>query len=170
MWFGNWMTYIVLVGTPYSKTLIFWKFVVIEEFFIRISFLFDAVIAFRVLTCPVMSLFKNSECRSCHLVSQIYALFCIGLINYIILFLHYVFCLWFKRKFTTSCTRTLVILYVVLWVEVYVIIMLRCDTGTWYIICDGSRYFSLVLFHVTVGSECSTCCYSSLSWVGFRWI
>jgi hypothetical protein len=47
-------------------------------------------------------------------------------------------------------------LYVVLWVESHVIIMLQYDTGMIYIFYDNPHYVVLGLFHVTaVGAACA---------------
>jgi hypothetical protein len=54
---GNWLAYDLLVGTLRSKTLHFWKFMVVG-FFMHISFIVDAFIALRALTCPLTCLFK----------------------------------------------------------------------------------------------------------------
>ena len=47
------MAYDLLVGTLQSKRLHFWKFMGIGEFLIHISFIADAVVERRALTCPV---------------------------------------------------------------------------------------------------------------------
>jgi len=52
------MTYNLLVGALQYKGLHFWKFMGIGKFFMHISFIVDAVIALRALTCPVTCLFK----------------------------------------------------------------------------------------------------------------
>jgi len=47
-------------------------------------------------------------------------------------------------------------LYLVMWVESHVIIMLRFDTGMAYVFCDNPRYVVLGLFRVTaVGAACA---------------
>jgi len=53
-------------------------------------------------------------------------------------------------------------LYVVMWVESHVIIVLRYDTRMVYVFCDNPRYVVLGLFSCDSG-RCSVCCYSILS-------
>jgi len=143
------MAYDLLVGTLQSKRLHFWKFMGIGEFFILVSFIVDAVIERRALTCPVTCLFKIWNAGTAirypkymlYFVSdQHIVLFCSCIMSYV----HEL-----KREFTTSCLRTSVMLYVVLWVESHVIITLQYGTGMTYIFCDNPRYVVLGVFHVT---------------------
>jgi hypothetical protein len=52
------MAYDLLVGALQYKWLNFWKFMGIGELFMRVSFVVDAVLALRALTCPLTCLFK----------------------------------------------------------------------------------------------------------------
>jgi hypothetical protein len=79
------MAYDLLVGTLHSKMVHFWKLMGIGEFFMHISFIVDAVIALRALTCPVTCLFKiqNAEtaiwypkCMLYFVLDQHIVLFC----------------------------------------------------------------------------------------------
>jgi hypothetical protein len=145
----------LLVGTLHSKTLHLWKFMGVEEFFMHISFIVDAVIALRALTCAVISLFKIMNAETAiwypkytpYFVSdQQIVLFCSCITSSV----HDL-----KENSLPRVQGHQLTLCVVLWVESHVIIMLQYDVGMLYLFCDNPCYVILSLFHVT--AFCAAC-------------